>query len=296
MVQLVRFTLLCAVAAVVLPLSACGGGNGGPTMPSSMKNQGADSANAANFSSSSALTGTRGPTTVFNGKEVSSIKADNIDSGIVVPDGAGGVVLIQGEKRMPQNAGYTAARELKLKVRELAEQLISGIKDRSIQESVALPVSFVNMDNFDQSSSFGRFMAEQLFYEFNQRGFPTQEYRIPKSIVMREGEGDFYLSRELGAINIPACSVIVAGTYYADKNAVMVNARLIRPNDGRVLRTASLVLQNNVFTKRMLAGGMGSAPKVETGSILIRDFKEVTQPTAGQTPFEQGADIHSYKR
>ena len=154
---------------------------------------------------------------------------------------------------------------------------------------MALPVSFVNLDNFNESSSFGRYIAEQLFYEFNQRGFPIKEYRVPGNISVRENEGEFFLSRALGDICVPAHgSVVVAGTYYSDPQAVFVNARLLRPSDGRVLRTANLVLQSNGLTKRMLSN---SAVQLQAGEMRIRDFKETTAPSA-LSPIDTGSDIH----
>ena len=292
MAGLLRYIAGYALVVPALLLSACGGGRQEvPGTPLDMYAADGASGGGAGFSSATALEGSRGSSTIYNGKRVSSSRA-NLDSGLVLPDGAGGVVLVPGAKQSALNPGYVDARELKLKVRELCEQLIAGIKDGALRNSVALPVSFVNMDNLEQTSSFGRFLSEQLFYEFNQRGFPIQEYRIPKTITMREGEGDFYLTRAMGAVNVPSCSVVVAGTYYADRQAVIVNARLVRPTDGMVLRTANVVLPSNRLTRRMLSGGTGAAVKLDCGQLTIRDYRETSQPVVPQTPFDQGADIH----
>ena len=275
-----------SLAIILLGLYGCAEKTGAPEMPDSMKNM---QGQGASFSSSAALPGEKGPRMLYNGKEVPSVKANTVDTGMVIPDGKGGVIWLPGSPRQPQNPGYVEARELKLKIREMTEQLISGIKDPSLRCTVALPTSFVNLDNFEQSSSFGRLFAEQLIYEFNQRGYPTQEYRAPKNIRVREGEGELYLTRALGDISVPPGSVVVAGTYYADKQAVFVNARLLRPSDGRVMRTANLVLSSNALTRRMLAGGTGT--KLEAGSIHFRDFKDAVMPVPAN-PIDRGADIH----
>ena len=280
--------ILCA-AILTVPLCACAWHDDNqspilPDMPSSMKKS-----EAASFSSSAAMSGQVGPRAMYNGEEVSSITVSDLNSGMVFPDGDGGVIMMPGEKYQKQNAGYVDARELKLKIRELAEQLVACIQDNSLQGVVALPVSFVNLDNFNESSSFGRYIAEQLFYEFNQRGFPIKEYRVPGNISVRENEGEFFLSRALGDIGVPTQgSVVVAGTYYSDPQAVFVNARLLRPSDGRVLRTANLVLQSNGLTKRMLSN---SAVQLQAGQMRIRDYKETTAPSA-LSPIDTGSDIH----
>ena len=238
--------------------------------------------------------GKSGPSVMYRGEKMSSIEG-NIESATVVTDGAGGAVLIPG---VPYTAGgedYVDARELKLKIRELAEQLVAEMKDCSLKGTVALPVSFVNLNNFNETSAFGRLVGEQLFFELNQRGYPVREYRIPGSIRVKERAGEFYLSREMGSLS-PAGSVVVLGTYSAAPGAVFVNARLVRPSDGRVLRTANLVLANNSTVRRLLRmTAVEHSPSLSGGhGMIIRDFDDATRPAPPQnlTPFDKGEDIH----
>ncbi len=256
--------------------------NQAPPMPSSMKNQPAagqdDLIGVQNVFENGSAT--------YRGKRVDLRQSHNDDVGFAIPDGSGSIVWTPAPGQSPP-AGYTDARELKLKVRELAAQLIAGM-DPALRGAVALPVSFVNQDDFNQTSPLGRFMAEQLFYEFNQRGFPVREYRMAGSVTLRE-DGEFLLSRNLPPLTarVPGL-VFVAGTYYADRQAVFINARLIRGTDGQVLRTAQLVLQNNTLTRRMLAG---KGKILQAGSMKILDYKTTTQPT-NLTPIDRGEDIH----
>jgi hypothetical protein len=242
--------------------------------------------------SHSAIAGKFGPRAYYEGKNVSTVKGE-IESGIVLPDGRGGVVMIPGEKSEPQSRGYVDARELKLKIRELAEQLIADIRDCSLQGAVALPTAFVNLDNFKETSSLGRLISEQLFHEFTQRGFPIREYRIPGSIKVHPGEGEFYLSRELGNVAPSSRSAVIVGTYSGDKRVLFINARLVRPGDGRVLRTANLVLEGNALTGRLMRA---SGRSLESGEMRIRDYKEAVRPAGsaatGENPFDRGEDIH----
>ena len=55
--------------------------------------------------------------------------------------------------------GYTDAVELKLKSRELAEQMLATMPNDAIQGLVAMPTAFVNQNNTSQSSPMGRLMA-----------------------------------------------------------------------------------------------------------------------------------------
>ncbi len=226
-----------------------------------------------------------------DGQTVPLRRATKQDMGVMVPDGEGGMIWIPADKaRVEADPNYLEARELKLKIRELCEQLISNINQAGLYGTVALPTSFVNQDDFEQSSSFGRYVAEQMFYEFNQRGFPIREYRIGQDIVMRESEGDFYLTRKDGSFPIPqGSSVVIAGTYYQDKFSLFVNARLLRPADGMVLRTAQMVMPMTGVAKRMLAH---SGRRLESGSLGIRSAKELKPGNENLTAIDMGYDVH----
>jgi TolB-like protein len=184
------------------------------------------------------------------------------------------------------------ARELRLKVRELAEQLIAGINVPGGKGSVALPTTFVSQDDFDQTSSLGRFISEQLFHEFTQRGFPVREYRLASSLSVREDKGELLLSRDVAAISARNPDLFfVAGTYYADREAVFVNARLIRGADGMVLRTAQLIIPGSNNVVRRMLGGSGAGRGLAAGTLTVRDYTTATQPV-NLTPIDLGEDIH----
>lgn len=247
--------------------------------------------------------GESGPDILYRGEKISSMQGD-LETGTVFRDGAGGAILVPGVKYERMNADYVDARELKLKIRELSEQLVTQMEDCSLKGTVALPVSFVNLNNFNETSAFGRLIGEQLFFELNQRGYPVREYRIPGAIRVTERAGEFYLSREIGGLS-PAGSVVIVGTYSTAPGAVFINARLVRPGDGRVLRTANLVLQTNDTVNKLLrmtaSGGMFSSGSSRSSagaagdcSLDIRDFDEATRPKTptNLTPFDQGEDIH----
>ena len=148
--------------------------------------------------------------------------------------------------------GYTDAVELKLKSRELAEQMLATMPNDAIQGFVAMPTSFVNQSNTSQSSPMGRLMAESLFYEFNQRGFPTREYRLNGAINVQGGRDDLALAaNQVVSTTGQKWAALVVGTFYVDKDATFINARLVRASDGLVMRTGQLVLVNTPIVRRM---------------------------------------------
>jgi hypothetical protein len=191
------------------------------------------------------------------------------DSGLLVPDLDGNYVLIPGGKRPDPDPAFAQAQELKLKMRELVSQLLDTWPNDSLAGIVALPTTFVSLDNFSETSGLGRYMAESLFYEFNTRGFAVREYRADGVIRMEPGRGEFALSRALPDVKAEGgWAAMVVGTYYRDQDALFVNARMIRPADGLVLRTAQLVLPMNGLVRRMSAPPPPPHP-LRAGSLRI---------------------------
>lgn len=166
----------------------------------------------------------------------------------------------------PEQPGYVDAVELKLKCRELADQMLATVPNDALRGFVAMPTSFVNESNTSQSSPLGRLMAESMFYEFNQRGFPTREYRLTGNIAVVGGKNDLALAaNQIVPTKGQKWAALLVGTYYVDRDATFVNVRLVRASDGLVLRTGQLVLANTPVVARMgsedgSGGGYGLAP------------------------------------
>ena len=166
----------------------------------------------------------------------------------------------------PEQPGYVDAVELKLKCRELADQMLATVPNDALRGFVAMPTSFVNENNTNQSSPLGRLMAESMFYEFNQRGFPTREYRLTGNIAVVGGKNDLALAaNQIVPKKKQKWAALLVGTYYVDKDATFVNVRLVRASDGLVLRTGQLVLANTPVVARMgsddgAGAGFGLSP------------------------------------
>ena len=166
----------------------------------------------------------------------------------------------------PEQPGYVDAVELKLKCRELADQMLATVPNDALRGFVAMPTSFVNENNTNQSSPLGRLMAESMFYEFNQRGFPTREYRLTGNIAVVGGKNDLALAaNQIVPTKGQKWAALLVGTYYVDKDATFVNVRLVRASDGLVLRTGQLVLANTPVVARMgsddgAGAGFGLSP------------------------------------
>ena len=184
----------------------------------------------------------------------------------------------------PTDPNFVAAQEIKLKVRELADQLLASLPNDALTGFVALPTSFVDQNDFNTSSPLGRYLAEGLIYEFNQRGFPVREYRTDGSITMREGMGETALARK-GKIATAKGkgNALLIGTYHQDPDAIFVSARMVRASDGIVLRTGQIMLTPNAVTLRMTNAGPDGLP-LGASAVSRQKPGEMSYPEPGGGP------------
>ncbi|WP_223299985.1 FlgO family outer membrane protein [Desulfovibrio fairfieldensis] len=197
----------------------------------------------------------------------------------------------------PNDPAYVDAVEVKLKCRELADQMLATMPNDALQGFVAMPTSFVDQNNTSRSSPLGRLMGEALFYEFNQRGFPTREYRLTGHISVEGGRDDLALAaNQIVPTKGQKWAALVVGTYYVDKDATFVNARLVRASDGLVLRTGQLVLVNTPIIARMgktdpapvAAKPAAATAQNERRGLYPSLYTPASSISSGSIPIKQG--------
>ncbi len=121
-----------------------------------------------------------------------------------------------------------------------------------------LVASFVDIDNVQVSSTFGRIIAEQMGSRIAQRGHKIIEVKLrTNSLFVRgsenENEGEFMLSRELQDISLQYdAHAVVVGTYAKAAEVVYVTAKVIRTKDNIILGSYDYVLPIGKDTKKML--------------------------------------------
>jgi TolB-like protein len=203
----------------------------------------------------------------------------------------GGEALLQRTGRdMAMPAPWVEeGREFRLKVRELADRLLEA-NEGAVSGRTILAASFVSVDQFDKSSSFGKLVSEMLISEFNRRGMRVREYRTRTGPEPVPGSGEFMLTREPAARPVlGANDLVLAGTYYSDEANVFVNARLFDADGGMVLSASSMVLPQSETTRTMLARGSGMRMMpAETG---IRAFSDMADESSIGFLFNE-EDLH----
>ncbi len=112
-----------------------------------------------------------------------------------------------------------------------------------------IAATFVNIDNLDKTSSFGRIVSEQLGTRFSESGFQVVEMLLRNNVYIKQRQGEFLLSRELRNISAEHnAQAVIVGTYALGRKNVYVTARLIRSRDSVILASYdySLPLDHDV--------------------------------------------------
>ena len=138
----------------------------------------------------------------------------------------------------------------------IARELHCNLKRTSLLGAPLIMTTFVDLSDFSKSSVFGRVMAERLINELSKEGFKVLEIRRAQDIFMKKGVGEVILTNEvaeLAAGNIHPRTVL-AGTYVATDEKVIINVRIIDTYSPQVFSTASFELDMTQELEDMLRG------------------------------------------
>ncbi|MCS5588571.1 MAG: FlgO family outer membrane protein [Candidatus Thioglobus sp.] len=143
---------------------------------------------------------------------------------------------------------------------EVVDELISYAEKNSDFSGVSLNsnspfiiASFVDVNQMDQSSAFGRIISEQFASRFSQKGYYVVELKLRKDIFIKEKEGEFMLSRKIKEItrNHNAQAIIV-GTYATGENNVYITTKMIDPPTNRIISSYDYRLPISEDVRKLL--------------------------------------------
>lgn len=96
--------------------------------------------------------------------------------------------------------------------------------------------TIANIDNLEDSSSFGRLLGEQISVRMAQVGLAVIEAKFYQGLTFIPRTGEFILSRELREWGkIQKANVFVAGTYAVAEDVVYVTLKMLNFEDSRIL-------------------------------------------------------------
>ena len=114
-------------------------------------------------------------------------------------------------------------------------------KHKNVITKNIIVTSTVNVNNFKQSSDFGRLFSESMIANFKRLGWNVIDFR-GQFPTIAEKRGEFYLSRK-DVEKIPVDSMVFVATYGEYQNGLLINMRILDEHNNVV--TASSVQLND---------------------------------------------------
>lgn len=116
-----------------------------------------------------------------------------------------------------------------------------------------LTTTLVNIDDLQQSSTFGRQATEVFGSEISRAGVPVIELKMRDTLFIREGTGELGLSRELRHLfQAHDAQAVLVGTYAIGGKTLYVNTRLIQTTDNLILASHNFSLPLNRDIRALL--------------------------------------------
>ncbi|PHR70136.1 MAG: hypothetical protein COA66_13220 [Arcobacter sp.] len=146
----------------------------------------------------------------------------------------------RAKKRMEvsndMSANVTRQISLEQTITSLATQMMQNKKFNSFKP--VLITSFVRLDNFKKTTEFGRIIGESLINELSNRNFNVIEFRGQLAVSIN-AQGEYYISRNIKKLKDKIENTyVVVGTYSRQFEKVMLNARVIDNESGRIISSA----------------------------------------------------------
>lgn len=116
----------------------------------------------------------------------------------------------------------------------------AGVIDRSKQILVS---TMVSIDDFNESSTFGRLASQLIANRLSQRGYLVRDVTYMGALAVQPGTGELVLSRDATRLTRALdAQAIIAGTYAVAGREIFLNIRLLRADDGAIISSADVVV------------------------------------------------------
>ena len=136
---------------------------------------------------------------------------------------------------------------------QATERLLRTAQQPLGKDRPVLVASLVNVANLTQSSNLGRIISEQVATRLVQLGYEIREPTYRGTVLVKEGGGQFVLSRRLQDVSREQeAQAVIAGVYAVARRVVFVTLRAIRAADGTVIASYDYTLPLGPDTAALL--------------------------------------------
>ncbi len=169
---------------------------------------------------------------------------------------AGEPIAVEQQKSMEvdPNEAYVLEEAIRAMAHELYRNLREPDPEAGALAEGLLVSTFVDLKKLYRTSSFGRYVADQLMNDFQQMGYSVVEMRKANEVMVQERRGEYGLSRDPARIKAAqSAGTMLTGTYTLAPHHIMVNARILDNRSGVVLSSATAMFPRNYLSRTLLA-------------------------------------------
>lgn len=136
---------------------------------------------------------------------------------------------------------------------EAITRLVAGFNMGAIGGGPVLVATVVNVNDLSRSAPLGRTLSEQYASSMASQGFNVKEVKLRGDVFVKEGAGELLLSREIKDIaRSHNAALVLVGTYSPAASVTYVSIKLVRTEDGRIVRGYDYALPNDRDVQRLL--------------------------------------------
>ncbi len=157
--------------------------------------------------------------------------------------------------------------------RGMAIQLKRNLRNGQLGDWPCMVTTFVDIDNLNHSTRFGRVLAESVGAELFKEGADVKDVRPARALYFQPGTGELILSRDARKLaSSLRAKAVITGTYSDGARSVVVNVRMIDLYNGKILSVAGEEIAKTISVKTLL--GTENSPEEKEAEPTIYD----TQP------------------
>ncbi len=132
---------------------------------------------------------------------------------------------------------------------ELTFNAMPPLMPRHPEEAI-LTTTFVDIDNFETTSTFSRLLQTHVAARFVQLGYTVKEVNLRNTMKIRPEDGEKILSRDLSLLTPeqPAQAILL-GTYSLNNRILYINSKLVNPVNRNIIAATSyrLCMDDNLL-------------------------------------------------
>ncbi len=136
---------------------------------------------------------------------------------------------------------------------EATQTLLQQTKKPLPHNSLVVISPFISVDEFGQTTPFGRIISYQIASAFNNAGYRIKTIELPTKLFIKKEDGIIHLSdKTKSALTINDAAGLVVGVYAAGRNTTYVSIQMIDVASEMIISTTDFSVSMGPDAKALL--------------------------------------------